>query len=201
MTSNVPPASRIPAITVGLRPFVSVSPADGGPPAVSALLSTLAALPGGGARFVFALEGRIEALRLPTADDPPRDPLWRHTCFEVFLAAPGEEAYHEFNFSPAGPWAASQFQRYRELARRIDAGTAPPPAIACTRRGDGLTLEVGLPSVFLPSGPVLRAGLTAVIEHDDGRLEYWAVHHPAEQPDFHHSGGWTLKLDTRLAAR
>jgi hypothetical protein len=153
-------------------------------------------------RFVFALEGRIEALRLPAADDgASRDPLWQHTCFEAFLAVPGEEAYREFNFSPAGPWAASQFRRYRDFAYRLEAGTAPPPAIVCTRSDGGLALEVDLPSVFLPPGSILCAGLAAVIEHDDGRLEYWAVHHPAEQPDFHHASGWTLKLDTWREAR
>jgi len=36
--------------------------------------------------------------------------------------------------------------------------------------------------------------LTAVIETQDGNLSYWALHHPAERPDFHRNAGWTAEL-------
>ena len=36
--------------------------------------------------------------------------------------------------------------------------------------------------------------MSAVIETDDGRLSYWALAHPAPQPDFHHRAGWTARL-------
>jgi hypothetical protein len=194
------PAPKIPTITVGLRPFDASSPASGAPPAVSALLVTFSALPGGGARFTFTLEGRIAALRVPVADAPSPDSLWQHTCFEAFLSAPGEEGYREYNFSPAGLWAASQFQRYREIDRRLEEG-APPLAIDSSQSDDRLTLSADLPAALLPSGSDLRVGLSAVIEHADGHLDYWAVRHPAEKPDFHHQDGWILQLDTRLVAQ
>jgi hypothetical protein len=38
--------------------------------------------------------------------------------------------------------------------------------------------------------------LTAVIEAADGTLSYWALRHPAPQPDFHHPGGFVLTLPT-----
>ncbi|MDR3212600.1 MAG: DOMON-like domain-containing protein [Azoarcus sp.] len=188
----------MPTITVGLRPFDASPPADGGLQAVSALRVTFSARPGGGARFVFALEGHLDALRLPAADVPPIDPLWQHTCFEAFLSTPGEDAYREFNFSPAGPWATLPFRRYREAGHDLADAALPPPAIVTARGENILTLEADLPPALLPPGPVLRVGLAAVIEHGDGHLDYWAVHHPATRPDFHHADGWLLQLDTRL---
>jgi hypothetical protein len=39
-----------------------------------------------------------------------------------------------------------------------------------------------------------QIGLTAVIETATGEKSYWALHHPAEKPDFHHRGGFALSL-------
>jgi hypothetical protein len=211
------PIPKIPTITVGLRPFDTSPPAEGATPAVSALLVTFSALPGGGARFVFSLEGRIAALRVPVAGAASADPLWQHTCFEAFLSVPGEESYREYNFSPAGLWAASRFLRYREIEEgapplAIDGGRSAavsekppyhcvPLAIDSSQSDDRLTLSVDLPAALLPSGTLLRVGLSAVIEHADGHLDYWAVRHPAEKPDFHHQDGWILQLDTQLVAQ
>jgi hypothetical protein len=200
-TSPAPkPAPKIPTITVGLRPFTISPSVEGEPPAVSAVLVTFSALPGGGARFVFTLEGRIAALRVPLAGAPAPDPLWQHTCFEAFLSAPGEDSYHEYNFSPAGLWAARQFQRYRE------AGDGTPlldasPILENSPSDERLTLAVELPAALLPAAPLLRVGLSAVIEHADGHLDYWALRHPGAQPDFHLREGWTLVLDTQLVAQ
>jgi len=166
---------------------------------VSALLATVCALPGGGVRLEFVLEGRIEALRVPTADTPPPGPLWQHTCFEAFISAPGLENYREYNFSPAGQWAASEFLCYRGTARPLGEGSTA--LVTSTRHENRLTLMAEVPPVLLPSSAVLQLGLSAVIEREDGSLEYWAVCHPAERPDFHHADGWTLRLDTRLVTQ
>src|SRR5260370_31796663 len=40
--------------------------------------------------------------------------LWRHTCFEAFVAIEGQPAYHEFNFAPSGEWAVYAFRGYRD---------------------------------------------------------------------------------------
>ncbi|MDR2881349.1 MAG: DOMON-like domain-containing protein [Azoarcus sp.] len=196
-----PPATKIPAITVGLRPFDSHPFTFGGLPAVSTLLATICALPGGAVRLEFVLEGRIEALRVPQEDAPPPGPLWQHTCFEAFISAPDGENYREYNFSPAGQWAASEFLHYREIGHSFEEENLPPPTITTVRRENQLTLIAEIPPALLPTSPVLRVGLAAVIEREDGELEYWAVHHPAERPDFHHADGWTLRLDTRRVTR
>jgi len=192
VTSPSASAPKLPAITVGLRPFSSY------PPAVSALLATVCALPGGDIRFKFALEGRLEALRLPVADAPPSGPLWQHTCFEAFISTPDAENYREYNFSTAGQWAAYEFLHYREMGHPL--GEEPPALLPVTSslHENRLTLVADVPSMLLPYSAVLRLGLSTVVEREDGNLEYWAVHHPAEYPDFHHADGWTLLLDTQL---
>ena len=188
---------KIPTITVGLRPFNSRPP--GSLPTVSVLLATVCALPGGGIRFKFVLEGHLEALRVPTVDAPSPDPLWQHTCFEAFISAPDMENYREYNFSPAGQWAAYEFLHYREMGHPL--GEENAVTCTCTRHEGQLTLIAEVPPTLLPSSPVLRLGLSAVVEQEDGSLEYWAVHHPANLPDFHHADGWTLRLDTQLVAQ
>lgn len=201
MTQSETPPVKIPTITVGLRrfgaPALPQTEGDVPPPAVSMLLGTLHARPEGGARFVFELQGDPAALRVPAPLTPaPADGLWAHTCFEVFLGVPGEDGYREFNFSPSGQWAVYEFSRYRERERVLDVA----PQIRCTARDDGLTLEAELPAAALPPAATLQVGLAAVIERSDGELEYWAVHHPAERPDFHHRNGFVLILDTGLEA-
>jgi hypothetical protein len=210
MTPNPPPLST--AIAADLHPYAP--PGRGGPSPVSALRVGCSVLPDGDLRLAYTLEGRMDALRLPTQSGPDAWPLWRHTCFEAFLAIPGEAGYREYNFSPAGLWAASAFRRYREIEREIGHGLAGDttgdmqPTIQTERRGAALLLTVRLPLALLPnqvelgaeSGPVLRVGLSAVIERMDGQLEYWALHHPvAERADFHHQDGWTLRLATGRA--
>jgi len=65
-----------------------------------------------------------EALVLPPPLAPERtDGLWRTTCFELFLRRPGNDAYFEFNFSPAGRWAAYRFDGYRRGGRDLDFPT------------------------------------------------------------------------------
>jgi hypothetical protein len=212
VTSRPTTAQKNPTITVGLRPFGSLLPAPDSfagwaelakpntvTSAVSALLATVRALPGGGLRFEFALEGRIGALRVPGADAPPPGPLWQHTCFEAFISAPDGENYREYNFSPAGQWAASEFLHYREYGHALDEENLALVSVTSARREDRLTLTVEVPPSLLPAFPILRLGLAAVIEYEDGNLGYWAIHHPAERPDFHHADGWTLWLNTRLA--
>jgi hypothetical protein len=41
---------------------------------------------------------------------------------------------------------------------------------------------------------VLRVALAVVIEEQDGRLAYWALHHPPGNPDFHHPENFALEL-------
>jgi len=62
----------------------------------------------------YALRGDMARLRLPRAGGGRRaDGLWRHTCFEAFVAVAESTNYYEFNFSPALDWAAYRFEDYR----------------------------------------------------------------------------------------
>src|SRR5574338_703212 len=137
----------------------------------------------------YRLEGELAALRIP--DTPlDRERLWAHTCFEAFFAQQGSSAYQEFNFSPNGQWRRFDFSAYRQ---RIASPAGTEPAIQVRREGDCLELSARLPADQLPSG-TLVAGLTAVVEHADGGLGYWALRHPPGKPDFHHRDGLALTL-------
>lgn len=122
------------------------------------------------------------------------DNLWRHTCAELFVAAEGETAYREFNFSPSGQWAAYDFVAYRE--RALTLPDVPRPRIVPARTEDAFLLAVTLAPACLPvtAGGALRVSATMVLEADDGALSYWAAKHPAAQPDFHHRDGFVLSL-------
>jgi hypothetical protein len=192
VTSISPPTPA--AITADLHGFVPPAGNDGQSP-ISALRVTCAALPDGGVRLAFALEGRIAVLRVLDKNALDAWPLWQHTCFEAFMAVPGEAGYREYNFSPAGLWTASAFRRYREIERDL-TDRAPLPIIEVQQRDDALLLAARLPPALLPDSLSLQVGLSAVIERLDGQFEYWALRHPvAERADFHHRDSWTLRLD------
>jgi hypothetical protein len=144
----------------------------------------------------FTLDADMARVVLPRTRTPARaDELWRHTCFEVFVALPDSEAYCELNFSPSGEWAMYGFVGYRRGMAPIDVRRAPRIAMRPTPRG--LVLEAVTYLVDLPMpqpGMRLRAGAAAVIEETDGRLSYWALAHPSELPDFHHRLGFVLQV-------
>ena len=197
---------RVPTITIGLRPHPTTAPlqpATDDRPTVSSpvgmLLATMYAAPDGTAVFEFKLEdSRIEAIRIPAATEPrPADALWQHTCFEVFMGVKGEPGYREFNFSPSGQWAIYDFRACRERSEDYAADAAPELRFA--QDDNAAWLEARVPSAALPAvppGTELEIGLAAVIERKDGELEYWAVQHVAEQPDFHARNSFVLMLKT-----
>lgn len=150
-----------------------------------------------GLRLRYTLRGDTSALRIPTPAAPvPTDGLWQHTCLEAFVAADGETAYREFNFSPSSEWAAYRFSSERQRdtsAEALERVLLAPPLARATPRS--LTLTARVPASALPRSPAtLCLGLSAVIEALDGRLSYWALHHPSERPDFHHRDGRALRL-------
>lgn len=172
------------------------------PAGLKLALSVEARSHGESLRLRYTLRGDMAALRIPAPAAPiPTNGLWQHTCFEAFVAADGDAAaYREFNFSPSSAWAAYRFSAERERdtgAEAREPALLMPPQAELTPRE--LTLTVRLPVRALPRGPsVLAIGLSAVIEERDGRLSYWALHHPLDRPDFHHRDGRTLRLATPL---
>ncbi|MEA3192528.1 MAG: hypothetical protein QOD26_861 [Betaproteobacteria bacterium] len=146
----------------------------------------MARAPSGVLAVSFILDADLERLRIP-ARRPARfaDGLWRHTCFEVFLARKGSRAYREYNLSPSGEWASYAFRKYR--LRQDASAKSPRPRL----RRIGRTLR--LDGTIEAKGP-LRIGLSAVIEEKSGALSYWALRHPPGKPDFHHRRAFALEL-------
>jgi hypothetical protein len=144
----------------------------------------------------YRLDADLSQLRLPAHLTPRRaDDLWRHTCFEAFIAESGSAGYSELNFSPSGQWAAYTFTGRRSGMRAPNLEVAPS---ATWRRTEGqLELNVEIRLDGLLSGPVdsaLRLALSAVIEEESGTISYWALRHPDTQPDFHHPDGFVIEL-------
>ncbi|HWH80169.1 MAG TPA: DOMON-like domain-containing protein [Candidatus Binatus sp.] len=146
--------------------------------------------------LMYRLKGDMIRLRVPIACPPRRaDGLWQHTCFEVFIKPNASSDYYEFNFSPSGEWAAYGFHSYRDGGPLNGKGLEPVISVKCATDGLELSAVVGLD--WLPAikpGQILRLGLSAVVEHSDGKLFYWALRHPAEKPDFHHPDSFALEF-------
>jgi hypothetical protein len=147
-------------------------------------------------RFSWRLDGTISQIRIPPATVALRaDGLWRHTCFEAFIAAPPSTAYCELNFSPSGQWAAYRFTAYRAGMTTIELSRAPE--IIWRRTETELQLDVKLPAADMLAGvddSPLKVAFAAVVEDQSGTIGYWAVRHPARAPDFHHVDGFVKSL-------
>jgi hypothetical protein len=145
----------------------------------------------------YALHADMARVRLPGAGAGRHhiDGLWKHTCFEAFVAVDGAPGYFEFNFSPTLDWAAYHFEYYR--GGMTVAALTRAPGLQVRRSGGqlDLTATVHLAGVAsLARARVMRMALAAVVEEEDGRLSYWALQHAPGNPDFHHPDGFTLEL-------
>ena len=148
-----------------------------------------------GLRMTFRVDGDIPRIRVARRNAASFDrELWRHTCFEAFIALEGRPAYHEFNFAPSGEWTVYAFRRYRDRARLQDDLMRPQLSLCST--DSRLEVETFVPldalSLLHPRAS-LRIGLSAIIETREG-LSYWALRHPADKPDFHHADGFAILL-------
>jgi hypothetical protein len=146
--------------------------------------------------FQYSLEADMSRVRFPHSGPGRRaDTLWKHTCFEAFVAPAEESGYYEFNFSPSLDWAIYRFSAYRNGMSPAEVGRVPE--ISVRRREDGLDLQsaVTLSEIAdLRDARHLRIALAAVIEDQNGRLSYWALRHPPGKPDFHHPNGFALEI-------
>ena len=136
--------------------------------------------------LTFMLEGEVGRIAWPDPVEPRReDDLWRHTCFEAFIAA--DEGYVEYNLSPSGAWATYRFDSYR-------AGLRPADQIGeVVSFGADETRAQLEARIVVPHGAE-RLALSAVIETGDGTKSYWALAHPSDKPDFHHPDSFVLDL-------
>ena len=158
---------------------------------LASLEVTVAFQPDGALALAWRLQGDLARLRVPLPG-PLRhsDGLWRHTCCEAFIATADAPAYHEFNFSPSGAWAAYRFTAYREGSANL---ALADPGIVCRMTANQLTLEAVIAAAALPPG-LLRLGMCAVVEDVDGGIAYFALCHPPGRPDFHHFDSFALEL-------
>jgi hypothetical protein len=151
----------------------------------------------GDLRLRYFVDGDVSRIVLPPpGPSRPADGLWRHTCFEAFVAGQASTAYCEFNFSPSTQWAAYGFTSYREGMAQLEHTL--PPAVAVSIADDRIALEAIVPRetlLGLPGDTMLRLGLAAVIERADGGHSYWALTHPGERPDFHDPAGFVLRIE------
>lgn len=141
----------------------------------------------------YRVQGDIDALRIPAPLVPARrDGLWQHTCAELFIAVPHQQAYLEFNFAPSAEWAAYAFSAYRQQGERMTE--FDPPAIACHRQAQELLLQVNIEIPALAQSERWQLGLSMVIEDAQERLSYWALAHAGERPDFHRRESFILTI-------
>ena len=147
-------------------------------------------------RLRWVLTGALAGIRIA----PPRelrrgDELWKHTCFEAFVAAEGKAGYVELNFSPSREWAAYAFVRYREGGPLTDSRLEPQVVVRREPERIALDALVALEelSASYPDA-ALRIGLSAVVEATSGRCSYWALRHPVGKPDFHHDEAFAVRL-------
>jgi hypothetical protein len=146
--------------------------------------------------FRYSLDADMSRVRVPPSGAGGRaDTLWKHTCFEAFVAPADAPGYHEFNFSPSLDWAIYRFSAYREGMSPAEIGRAPE--ITVRQGDDGLELQSAVrlgDLADLRDAGHLRIALAAVIEDKNGRLSYWGLWHPPGKPDFHHRNGFALDI-------
>jgi hypothetical protein len=140
----------------------------------------------------FQLDGNISRLRLTAQSNAE---LWQHTCFEALVAIEGEAAYHEFNFAPSSACRIYAFRGYRDPAPLTKVLHWPVVVVSTTDERLELDTRIVLTDLSaIYSQSPLRLSLSAVIESWNGSLSYWALHHPAGKPDFHHADAFALRL-------
>jgi hypothetical protein len=143
----------------------------------------------------YEASGDTSGLLIPAARAAARaHGLWRHTCFEAFLAGAGQAGYLELNFSPSGEWAVYRFRDYRDGMLAVTPESPPRIVVETSRERLAMSVEIPLRSIDVADEHPLRVGLAAVIESRSGTLSYWALRHPAGEPNFHHPDSFALML-------
>jgi len=73
-------------------------------------------------------------------------------------------------------------------------GIAPRFAVRTSADTLRVSATVDIRWLTQSRGGTVRLGVTAVIEDRRGGLSYWALHHSAEKPDFHHPDSFVLEV-------
>jgi len=143
----------------------------------------------GGCRALFRFDGDVSKIKVPGHTMSERmDDLWKTTCFEIFWQPRGGNNYREFNLSPSSRWACYDFDDFR-----VNSRNAPVDAISisCSHTGDQLLLEASIASELpLPAD----IALNAVVEDNDGNIQFWALAFAGGKPEFHSTVCRTISL-------
>jgi hypothetical protein len=143
-----------------------------------------------------SVAGKIEDMILPQQSVSPgrRDDLWNATCFEFFLAGMNQPQYWEFNLSPSGDWNVYRIDAYRRVGFREEAAISQLP-FEFKRASRAYTLDVSVDlTPMFGMNQELEIAVTAVCQTKDGSETYYALCHPASQPDFHLRESFILSL-------
>ena len=147
-------------------------------------------------RINFVLDGDLRSIVVPSPTTSRiGHELWRHTCFEAFIAIEGRQAYYEFNFAPSSEWTIYAMRAYRDGAPLADESMRPEILVRSSAIPLELDAVVHLDRLSAEHARApLRVGLTAVVEAVDG-YSHWALVHPESKPDFHNPLGFALRLE------
>ena len=144
----------------------------------------------------YSLTGNVGDISLPSVSAHPsrKDELWRTTCFEFFLAIKDQPQYWEFNLSPCGDWNVYCMDAYRGIGFRKEM-SIQQLQVGAEKGTDIFTLDTAIDlQSILPENVPLVVGVTSVIQTRSGDKTYWALTHPALQPDFHRRESFILEL-------
>lgn len=135
----------------------------------------------------YEMNGDIDQTLLSAKSSSPSrtDDLWKATCFEFFLAIPGQAGYWEFNMSPSGDWNVYKMDDYRRVGFREETAFTQLPFIF-RQTEDKLSLDISMDlGPILQTQQTVQVGITAIIQTIDGNETYWALAHPGPRADFH----------------
>lgn len=142
----------------------------------------------------YQLGGDLSTVIIPKADSSPtrQYDLWDHTCFEFFLRLKNTFKYWEFNLAPTGDWNVFRFHGLRQdIAEEMSFQDLP---FTVMQTEECLRLNIDIDLDLLIDRQQIDVAVTSVIENQDRQLSYWALTHPAPEPDFHHQNSFLIKL-------
>lgn len=132
--------------------------------------------------FTLSSSTGLKNINIPKLNEVKREnELWKTTCFECFLFYP-EGDYYELNVSPSGGWNSYSFSSYRKNMKVVDD-------MSITHLSSSLSeYEFHLETCFQHVDKRYPSSIQicAVISNGtSNNLNYWAIKHSSEKPDFH----------------
>ena len=136
----------------------------------------------------YTLEGDISSIDLGnyTPDKNRRLNLWEKSCFELFLCSE-DGHYLEFNLAPNFGWNVFSFTKLRGPLLELDTIHDIEMDILNSSEKFFLVAKIDfkdLPEKFREIDK-LKFGITSVMKLQNNDVEYWALTHCDQRPNFH----------------